>query len=383
MKRACLLIVVPALLVALGFAQSPTASSNTDPATIKGCLGGSDGNYTFVEDNTGHSFKITTSTVDLKPHLGHDVTLIGQKASATATPGAADNSFAVTSLNMISEHCAAAAAAPVGSISTPNTTVATPPAAAAVPAATIPAPADTTSAPAAASAVAAATVITPTAEPATVTPNVAASAPVPAATVPPAAETASTPAAAATIAPNATALAEPAGTQIVAAPAPAATAPAPAETANAPAAAATVAPDATARPKSVVTPKAATAHRTRVPADHPKPSETPAAAAPPAETATPVADAAKPSAADSAPSQTASTPDAAAATPAVTAKKGSPWLWISIAVVVLILGTLVPLINRWRKRRLLAQSAEQNLSFSHRASSEPGNSEKPATRKAA
>jgi hypothetical protein len=49
-------------------------------------------------------------------------------------------------------------------------------------------------------------------------------------------------------------------------------------------------------------------------------------------------------------------------------------------VVVLIMGTLVPLINRWRKRRLLAQSAEQNLSFSHRASSDPG---KPVTRKAA
>jgi hypothetical protein len=83
------------------------------------------------------------------------------------------------------------------------------------------------------------------------------------------------------------------------------------------------------------------------------------------------------------PSETAVTPDAAAATPAVTAKKGSSWLWISIAVVVLIMGTLVPLINRWRKRRLLAQSDGQNLSFSHRASSEPGNRDKPVTRKAA
>jgi hypothetical protein len=335
MQRACLLIVVPALLVALGFAQTRTASSDTDSTSIKGCLGGADSNYTLVEDNTGHNFKITTSSVDLKPHLGHDVTLIGQKATA----GAADGSFAVTSLNMISEHCAAAAPAPAGSISTPADTAIPPPAAAAVPAATIAAPTDTTSAPAVASAVPAATVATPT-EPA-VTPTVAAAAPAPATTVPPGAETASAPVAA------------------------------------------IIAPDATARTETVVNPKTATAHRTQMPADHKRATAKAVAAAPPAESATPIADAANPPATDSAPSETAVTPDAAAATPAVTAKKGSPWLWISIAVVVLIMGTLVPLINRWRKRRLLAQSDGQNLSFSHRASSEPGNRDKPVTRKAA
>ena len=69
MKRACLLIVVPALLVALGFAQTPTASSTTDQTSIKGCLNGSDGNYTVLENNTGRNFKITTSSVDLKQHL--------------------------------------------------------------------------------------------------------------------------------------------------------------------------------------------------------------------------------------------------------------------------------------------------------------------------
>jgi hypothetical protein len=46
MKKAFLLIVVPALLVALGFAQTPAPSSNTDQTNIRGCLGGSDDNYT-------------------------------------------------------------------------------------------------------------------------------------------------------------------------------------------------------------------------------------------------------------------------------------------------------------------------------------------------
>ena len=61
MKRIFLLIVIPALLVAMGFAQTPAASGNTDQVNIRGCLGGSDGSYTVAEDNTGKTFKITTS----------------------------------------------------------------------------------------------------------------------------------------------------------------------------------------------------------------------------------------------------------------------------------------------------------------------------------
>ena len=127
MNRVFLVMVVSALLVTFGFAQTPDAGSNTDPANVKGCLGGSDGNYTVVEDGTRQTFKITTSSVDLKPHLGHDVKLIGHKAGATASPGAADNSFAVTELSMISEHCAAAAAAaPAATVIPPAETVIAP-----------------------------------------------------------------------------------------------------------------------------------------------------------------------------------------------------------------------------------------------------------------
>ena len=126
MKKAFLLFVLPALLVSLGFAQTPAASSDTDQTTIKGCLGGSDGNYTVVEDNTGHIFKITTSTADLKPHLNHDITLIGHKTSGTGSP--ADNSLAVTEVKMISEHCVAAAAASAVPVTAPSETATTPPA---------------------------------------------------------------------------------------------------------------------------------------------------------------------------------------------------------------------------------------------------------------
>jgi hypothetical protein len=116
MKRALLLMVVSALLVTLGFAQTPETGSNTDPANIKGCLGGSDGNYTVTENGTRQVFKITTSSVDLKLHVGHDVKLIGHKTSGATSSDAAGNSLAVTDLSMISEHCAAAAAATVGTV---------------------------------------------------------------------------------------------------------------------------------------------------------------------------------------------------------------------------------------------------------------------------
>ena len=324
MKKAFLIIVVPALLVALGFAQTPAASSNTDQTNIRGCLGGSDDNYTVAEDNTGQIFKITTSSVDLKPHLGHDIKLVGHKASGAVSSGIADNSFAVTELSMISEHCAGAAATPVATVSTSPDTVVTPAApAAASAAAPVSAPSETATTPA---------------------PEPAAPAAAPDATVnTPAADTA---------APNASV-------------------DAPAATVNPPAA--TVSPSS----ETVSTP--ATAHPTR-PSPHPrKQLATPAAAAAtPAATVNPqTADAVTPASTASTPSETDSTPAAAATTPTVTHKGGSLWLFIPFVVLLIALGTLVPLLNRWRKRRLLEQTSAQNLSLTRNPSSDPGKSDTP------
>jgi hypothetical protein len=316
MKRAFLLMVVPALLVALAFAQTPAASSNTDQTKIKGCLGGSDGNYTVVEDSTGHIFKITTNSVDFKQHLGHDVALIGHRASGESS-AAADNSFAVTELNMISEHCAAVAAAPIATASTPSETASTPPASAAAPAAT--------------------------------TSTVAENAITPAAAATPPAETVVTPAAAA---------APPAEIVVT----PAATVSTPSETVSTHAArarrrsetpaVATTAPDVTASSSSET-------------------ASTPDAAATP------------PTAATSSSSEAASTPAAAATPPAATSRGWSVSFLIAFAVLVIVLGTMVPVFSRWRKRKLLERTGAQNLSFTREASSDEDKSEKPGPRKAA
>jgi hypothetical protein len=338
MKKVLLLIVFSTLLVALGFAQIPAANSNTDQTNIKGCLGGSDGNYTIAEDNTGQIFKITNSSVDLKPQLGHDVRLAGHKANGAVSSGTAENSFAVTELNMISEQCAAvgstpAAAAPSATVSTPDATT---PAAA---------PAATASAPDAAAAAPAATASAPDATAAAPAATASAPAAAPAATV-------STP---------------------VESPAPL----------NAGVSKASQTVDTTAR----------ATHPKRASARHGRQSANPAVAEPPPaatdSTSTPdantVAAAATTPAATSQADSTRAATTPAATTPAPAVKKGGfpTGLGIALVLLILVIGALTPLISRMRKRRMLERTGTPNLSFTKETTSEQDKNDKPATPKAA
>jgi hypothetical protein len=344
MKRVFLVMVVSAMLVTLGLAQTPDAGGNMDPANVKGCLGGSEGNYTVVEDGTGQLFKITSSSADLKTHLGHDVKLTGHKAT-----GAASNSFAATEVSMISEHCAAAAA-PIAAAVTPSPeNVIAPDPAAAAPA--------TASAPAADGATPAAPVNPPSAT---------ASAPVvdpaaPAATVSPSAATTSTPAVAAA-APAATVNPAPAPTSP-----PAVEAAAPPTTVS-PSAATVTSPAVEAAPA-----KRPSAHARKLVAKQPPANNaSDATVSPSSDTVTPAAqDAAAATTAAPSP-QTVSPPDAAAVAPAptVTHRAGSLTLLISFVVLVIVLGTLVPLLGRWRKRKILERTGTPNLSFINEANSD-------------
>jgi hypothetical protein len=344
MNRVFLVMVVSALLVTLGLAQTPDAGSNTAPANVKGCLGGSDGNYTVVEDGTRQTFKITTSSVDLKAHLGHDVKLIGHKAGAAAGPGAADNSFAVTELSMISEHCAAAAAAAAATVIPPAETVIAPD----------PAPATTASAPA----------------PAPVAPAVTASAPpveaaAPVATVAPSAAVAGTPAVEPAVPAVTVAVAPPPAPPATPAVEAAATAePSPSTPASEAEAAAPVANDThparlSAHARKLAAAKAAAATEAAEPVT---PTPEPAAA--------PASEAATPATAVSLAAETVAAPDTAATdaavpAPAATHRTGSLALLVGFVVVVIVLGTTAPLIGRWRKRKALERDGSPNLSFTH------------------
>jgi len=359
-----LLMVASALLVVSGFAQTPAAANNTDQASIKGCLGGSDGNYTVAEDGTSQILKITTSSVDLKLHLGQDVSLIGRKTSGIASSGAADNGFAVTELNVISEHCAATAVATAATAVPPATTVS-------------PSPGTTVIAPAAA---AAASTSAPAGPSSATASKPAADAAVPAVTASPSSATASAPAVdtavpAATVNPSSTTASAP--------------------TVDAVVADATVSPS----PEIVSTPTVDAAvpavnatHATR-PSAHPRThSATPTAtAAAPSETAKP-SETVIPTAADTATaapagpsSETAGTPVAAVAIPTATHKGGSLWLMILLVVLVIALTTLAPFLVRWRKRKVLERTDAPNLSLTHEVTSDEVSSghDKPEPRKAA
>lgn len=342
MKNAFLLIVVSALLVTPGLAQAPGAGSNTNVANVSGCLAGSDGAYTVTEDGTRQVFKITTSSVDLRPHVGHDVKLTGQNADAAASSGAADHNFAVTELSMISEHCAAAAAAAAGAAAPYAETVvepATPPTAppvapnptASAPAPDAAAPAATASAPAVEAAAPAPSVSTPAVEPAA-----------PAAVVSPSTPTVSTPPVeaaqpAATVSPSSVAVRAPI------------------------AKAAHPAPPARARKGSAADAAAEAAIAPTEPV-----SSTPEPAASAAADAATVVAAANPSP-DAVTAPDPNSPDAVAPAPPATHRAGSLSLLVGFVVLVIVLGTTAPLIGRWRKRKMLERDGSPNLSFTNDA----------------
>jgi hypothetical protein len=86
---------ITTLLLAAGIAVAQTPTSGN---TVQGCLNGSSGNYTFV-DNSGKNWKLTGNTQDLSAHVGHTL-------QVTGAPDSTDiNSLKVDSVKMISEGC--------------------------------------------------------------------------------------------------------------------------------------------------------------------------------------------------------------------------------------------------------------------------------------
>jgi len=56
------------------------------------------------------------------------------------------------------------------------------------------------------------------------------------------------------------------------------------------------------------------------------------------------------------------------------------WLLGLFAVLIIVLGTLAPVLSRWRKRKILERTGAPNLSLTNEASSDQDN---PALRKVA
>jgi hypothetical protein len=56
---------------------------------------------------------------------------------------------------------------------------------------------------------------------------------------------------------------------------------------------------------------------------------------------------------------------------------------IALAVLVIVIGTMVPFLSRWRKQKRLERSGAPNLSFTRDASPDLGKSDHEEPRKAA
>jgi hypothetical protein len=379
-RRLSLLMAAPFLLATLAYSQTPAPNvpvldTKSDKINLKGCVGGTDPDYTIAEDQTGRVVKITPSGVDLKVHLGHDVKLAGHNAGGAPTSGPAANGFIASELTMIAGHCAASTptAAVLSTAVTPDTPApSTPSPTTAAPDNAPAASASTPSAPGVAAAAPAATVTTTTE---TVTarptfpdgPAVAVAPPfvaTPAATTSTTSETVTTPVA------------------VVATPA------SPAESK------ATV---------STITDKTTTsmaaAHPTKHSGELRKQKAAvaeEAAAAPNASTettATPGAISTDPASTTGIPatpppapavSSSATPTPGAAIIPAPAPSSGFPlWLAVVILVLALGLGALKPLLNKWRTRQLPGEPSTQSLSLTLDPDTNPNKADFPKPRKAA
>lgn len=106
MKITAFVLPATILVAALALAQDTPAGSNvqnstppqsttTTPSgqTMRGCLAGSTGNYTFTDSHTGTVYMLTGSTDSLSGKVGHEVEVTGQLAtSVSSSAPSTDNS---------------------------------------------------------------------------------------------------------------------------------------------------------------------------------------------------------------------------------------------------------------------------------------------------
>lgn len=128
MKKILLAAAVMLLCASFGWAQQSDQSmgSKARVGTVRGCLGGSDGNYTLAQDQSGTTFRLVGNDDQLKSQIGHEVLVTGQLPDMGTTPSAAgegqsnggaasstsSNVIQVSDVKMVSKACASGAGAP-------------------------------------------------------------------------------------------------------------------------------------------------------------------------------------------------------------------------------------------------------------------------------
>jgi hypothetical protein len=67
------------------YPQTGSSQTGAGQTTVKGCLQGSDGNYTLTTKN-GTVYQLQGDTAKLSEHLGHEVAITGSTTTASNAP---------------------------------------------------------------------------------------------------------------------------------------------------------------------------------------------------------------------------------------------------------------------------------------------------------
>ncbi len=94
-------------------AQSGVARAQSEPAKAKtvhvtGCLAQGSGADQFTITENGKTYQLTSSSVTLKDHLGHKVTVTGKVTESKGTEakaGSTEEKMDVSNLKMVSTTC--------------------------------------------------------------------------------------------------------------------------------------------------------------------------------------------------------------------------------------------------------------------------------------
>ncbi len=108
-----LLLAAGVVLLSLPFVWAQQSDQSGDSTarvgTVRGCLGGSDGNYTLTQGTSGTMFRLVGNDDQLKSHIGQEVLVTGQlsEGGSAASSGnqasnlSANSAASSTSGNMV------------------------------------------------------------------------------------------------------------------------------------------------------------------------------------------------------------------------------------------------------------------------------------------
>ena len=100
------LAILALLGLGISAAQTPPDSKMASKMTVTGCLSqGSGTDEYIIKDQSGKTYGLTGSKVNLKPHVGHEVSISGTETKASATGANTAGNVEVTDLKMVSTTC--------------------------------------------------------------------------------------------------------------------------------------------------------------------------------------------------------------------------------------------------------------------------------------